>query len=57
MRTRNRALATGFIMSFGLAIGLRANATTADEPKPPAGFTSLFNGKDLSGWKGHTTMT
>ncbi|MCB0283335.1 MAG: DUF1080 domain-containing protein [Calditrichaeota bacterium] len=22
------------------------------EPKPPEGFTALFNGKDLSGWKG-----
>ena len=21
-----------------------------------AGFTALFNGKDLTGWKGHTTM-
>ncbi len=24
----------------------------ADEPKPPKGFTALFNGKDLSGWHG-----
>jgi hypothetical protein len=24
----------------------------ADEPKPPEGFTSLFNGHDLSGWHG-----
>src|SRR2546421_7075798 len=22
------------------------------EPKPPSGFTALFNGKDLSGWHG-----
>jgi hypothetical protein len=29
----------------------------ADEPKPPKGFTALFNGKDLTGWKGNTTMT
>jgi len=30
-------------------------ATTAEEKalnKPPEGFTALFNGKDLSGWKG-----
>lgn len=27
-----------------------------DGPKPPAGFTALFNGKDLKGWKGHTDM-
>jgi hypothetical protein len=24
----------------------------ADEPKPPKGFTALFNGKDLTGWHG-----
>src|SRR5688572_9749172 len=23
--------------------------------QPPAGFTSLFNGKDLAGWRGGTT--
>lgn len=23
----------------------------SEEPKPPEGFTSLFNGKDLTGWK------
>jgi hypothetical protein len=26
--------------------------TDADEPKPPKGFTALFNGRDLSGWHG-----
>jgi len=25
----------------------------ADDPAPPKGFTALFNGKDLSGWRGH----
>jgi hypothetical protein len=29
----------------------------AEDNTPPAGFTALFNGKDLKGWKGHTTMT
>src|SRR3954471_9452771 len=29
---------------------------SADAPKAPAGFVALFNGKDLTGWKGHTTM-
>jgi hypothetical protein len=28
----------------------------ADDPKPPPGFTPLFNGKDLTGWQGHVTM-
>jgi hypothetical protein len=26
-------------------------ARGADDPKPPEGFTALFNGKDLTGWK------
>jgi hypothetical protein len=26
-------------------------AARQDEPKPPEGFTALFNGKDLTGWK------
>ena len=25
----------------------------ADEPSPPEGFRSIFNGKDLNGWYGH----
>ena len=28
----------------------------ADEPKPPEGFKSLFNGTDLKGWKVHGGM-
>ena len=35
---------------------LAAALPAADAPKPPPGFTALFNGKDLTGWKGHTTM-
>ena len=29
-----------------------AFADTPTGPKPPEGFTALFNGKDLTGWKG-----
>lgn len=29
-----------------------ASTGMADEPKPPAGFRALFNGKDLTGWYG-----
>ena len=28
-----------------------SNAVAADN-QPPAGFTALFNGRDLTGWKG-----
>ena len=38
----------------GLSLGIAAFAEAA-EPKlnvPPPGFTALFNGKDLTGWKG-----
>ncbi len=36
-----------------LALTLFANASFAEaQNKPPAGYTPLFNGKDLSGWKG-----
>lgn len=40
-----------------LAIISSVKRTLAEEPKvniPPEGFTALFNGKDLSGWKGLT---
>lgn len=36
--------ATGILLLAGLAL-------PADDRAPPAGYTSLFNGKDLSGWK------
>lgn len=35
---------------FALALALGASFAPADEPE--AGFTSLFNGKDLAGWEG-----
>jgi hypothetical protein len=38
-----------------LAIDALACRAAADEPKPPEGFTAIFNGKDLSGWWGATT--
>jgi hypothetical protein len=33
------------------AFGLSAPLPGGDSDKPPAGFNSLFNGKDLTGWK------
>src|SRR4051794_32005071 len=47
---------------FILALAVNVNTTTAGEkagPKdntPPAGFTALFNGKDLSNWQGLATV-
>jgi len=39
-----------------LVIAIAAPTARTEDNKPPAGFTALFNGKDLDGWKGHTTM-
>ncbi len=46
-----------FALSFAgfLAATLPA-ADKADGPKPPKGFTALFNGKDLDGWQGNIDM-
>ena len=35
-----------------LAALIPLTSAPATEPKPPKGFTALFNGKDLSGWHG-----
>lgn len=40
---------TTLVVLFGLAIA----GTSFADPKPPKGFTALFNGKDLSGWHGN----
>ncbi len=46
MRTTLRALTA-------VALLLATSAVVrAEDPKPPKGFTPLFNGKDLSGWHG-----
>src|SRR2546423_6288602 len=39
-------LAIGLLVAFGTYISRAADA------EPPAGFTAIFNGKDLSGWWG-----
>lgn len=41
--------------SGGLLTSMVA-AGAADEIQPPAGFTSLFNGKDFDGWHGRPTL-
>ncbi len=44
------------LAAVALAVALAAPAARTDDAKPPTGFTALFNGKNLDGWKGHTTM-
>src|SRR5262245_27770386 len=39
------------LASLILTLGWLPAARTADDNKPPEGFTALFNGKDLTGWK------
>ena len=39
-------------LSLLLAAGVLCAATPVAAQNPPPGFTSLFNGKDLSGWRG-----
>jgi len=58
MRRQTRQLSTGIIVVSILTVLLGVwTARAADTPQrplnqPPEGFTALFNGKDLSGWKG-----
>ncbi|HEY2909571.1 MAG TPA: DUF1080 domain-containing protein [Gemmataceae bacterium] len=44
-------------LTAAIVVATALTAADGDAPKPPPGFTDLFNGKDLTGWKGHTTMT
>lgn len=46
-----------YLLSLSLCLALAAPAFAADDKEaspnvPPEGFTALFNGKDLTGWKG-----
>ncbi len=46
MKATACVLAVGFAIALGLPV-----ATPQAQSAPPAGFVSLFNGKDLTGWK------
>lgn len=39
-------------LTLAVALALLAAAPAAAQQTPPKGFTSLFNGRDLSGWRG-----
>jgi hypothetical protein len=49
------ALLVASVAAAGVA-SLTPRGAAADAPKAPPGFVALFNGKDLTGWVGHTTM-
>ena len=42
--------------AVAIVVALVTPGARSEDNKPPAGFTALFNGKNLDGWKGHTTM-
>ena len=42
-----------FLLALGIPLSF---ASLHAAPKPPAGFTALFNGSDLAGWRGGTTF-
>jgi hypothetical protein len=48
-----RVVSCGLFLT-GLAVVLGSGPTAAEEFKPEPGFTLLFNGKDLTGWKEKT---
>ncbi|MBE3070380.1 MAG: DUF1080 domain-containing protein [Planctomycetes bacterium] len=54
MTGRRAAMAAGFLAVAAVCGLLAGAAAAADRPAntPPDGFTALFNGKDLAGWKG-----
>jgi len=39
-----------------LSLALAATALAAEPAAPPKGFSTLFNGRDLAGWKGGSTV-
>lgn len=39
------------VMALLGLVALVSSAARADDNQPPAGFTALFNGKDMAGWK------
>lgn len=47
-----RRTASLLLIALAAAPFLASAADGDDAPNPPEGFTALFNGKDLTGWKG-----
>ncbi len=51
----SKRIAPLLLFLFALVIASHASLAAAAENSPPAGFTALFNGQDLSGWHGMGT--
>jgi 3-keto-disaccharide hydrolase len=52
----NRLLLASFLTAALAVPALAEEKAGPNDNKPPEGFTALFNGKDLTGWKGHIDM-
>jgi hypothetical protein len=50
--TRPPIFVAGCLTAFAAALAPAVGLAQSGPPAPPAGFTSLFNGNDLSGWRG-----
>jgi hypothetical protein len=48
--------APSLITAVALVAAAALSTARAEDPKPPEGFTALFNGKDLTGWQGNIDM-
>ncbi len=51
-RFREPSCVVAGLIAAAVAWTLSANPASAADNTPPEGFTALFNGKDLTGWKG-----
>ncbi len=47
-----RRLTLPLLLAAAVALPLGAADDAVQMPNPPAGFVALFNGKDITGWKG-----
>jgi 3-keto-disaccharide hydrolase len=56
MRLSIRFAAGTLLAAVAVVAVAPPQAARADEPKRPAGFTAIFNGKDLDGWQGNIDM-
>lgn len=51
-RLQSVIVALSIAMMIGVCLPTRADHHEAEHNVPPLGFTALFNGKDVSGWRG-----